>query len=457
MFDDRNPGAPRAIVVGSGAAGTSAAFRLKQAGAQVTVVEKDTRLGGRARTERVDGFIVDTGAGLMPGSYAALYSLMNDAGIGDALAPMSSPVAVSRNGRLHYLDLAHPVRSILGTSLLGLGSKVSLSRLGPHALRMWRSLGFDSITGAAPFDTETLTTFAHRTLSRDAYEYLINPTQKIMYTVRSDEASVVDLFWVSKNLFHPKAFCVRGGMDRVVEGVSKHFATRTGTEVLRVEETPGEVRVTMRDAAGHTTTETADVCVIATPARDVPKIDAGLPDGPRRFLSELRYSWLTDLHLRLRKRPDEKAVLIMIPDDVDPDLAGLLLDHNKGEDRAPPGKGAISAYFMDGWATKMYGESDERIFEAGIAKIERAMPGVAALVEGYHVQRWDFAATASYPGYYRKLAEFERGLDLGRRVQLAGDYFAMASVNTAVTSGAIAAQRLAANHFGSRRVGRASS
>jgi protoporphyrinogen oxidase len=82
------------------------------------------------------------------------------------------------------------------------------------------------------------------------------------------------------------------------------------------------------------------------------------------------------------------------------------------------------------------------------------MPGIAKLVEGYHVQRWDFAATASYPGYYKKLAEFERGLDFKRRVQLAGDYFAMASVNTAVTSGAIVAKRLVANHFGSQRVGR---
>src|SRR5688572_5787547 len=124
MFDDRTPSAPRAIVVGSGVAGTSAAFRLKQAGAQVTVIEKDTRLGGRARTERVDGFIVDTGAGLMPGSYSALYALMNDAGIGDALAPMNSPIAISRDGKLHYLDLSRPTQSILSTSLFGLSAKL---------------------------------------------------------------------------------------------------------------------------------------------------------------------------------------------------------------------------------------------------------------------------------------------------------------------------------------------
>jgi protoporphyrinogen oxidase len=70
------------------------------------------------------------------------------------------------------------------------------------------------------------------------------------------------------------------------------------------------------------------------------------------------------------------------------------------------------------------------------------MPGIESLVEGWHVQRWDYAATVSHPGYYKELAAFVDGLDVERRVQLAGDYFSMASVNTAVTSGRIAAQRL---------------
>ena len=102
----------------------------------------------------------------------------------------------------------------------------------------------------------------------------------------------------------------------------------------------------------------------------------------------------------------------------------------------------MSAYFLDRWAQKMYDQSDDEVFRQGMIKIERVMPGIGALVEGYHVQRWDYAATVSYPGYYKELAKFVEGLNLRRRVQLAGDYFSMASVNTAVTSGEIAARRL---------------
>ncbi|WP_272941568.1 flavin monoamine oxidase family protein [Sphingomonas elodea] len=51
------------IVIGGGAAGIGAARTLADAGKDVLLVEADTRLGGRARTEHVDGMALDLGAG----------------------------------------------------------------------------------------------------------------------------------------------------------------------------------------------------------------------------------------------------------------------------------------------------------------------------------------------------------------------------------------------------------
>lgn len=437
-----------AIVIGAGAAGASAAFRLQQAGVAVSLIECAERVGGRTLTGHIDGFIVDLGAGLLPGTYQAVYRLMADAGLADALEPMRSPTAVARDGRLHYLDLAHMGRSILGTRLLGMRSKLSLARAGITAARMWPSLGFDSLAPAAPHDTCSIADYAGRALTPELLEYLVNPTEKIMYTLSAAEASLVDFFWCAKNLMSPQAYCVRGGMDRIVARVAERLPLRLGTRALAVTEHADRVEVQSAGPDGAVRTEQADMCVIATPAREVPKLDRGLSDGARRFLEGLRYSTLTDLHLRLRRRPAEKAVLIMVPDTVDRELCGILLEHNKGSDRAPPGKGALSAYFLDRWARQAYHWPDEEIFRQGLAKVEKVMPGVGALVEGYHVQRWDYAATASYPGYYKALAGFVAGLDTNRRVQLAGDYFSMASVNTAVTSGELAAQRLIHRYLG---------
>ncbi|ACU70748.1 amine oxidase [Catenulispora acidiphila DSM 44928] len=53
------------IVVGAGVAGLHAAGRLHEAGLDVLVVEASDRVGGRAGTERVSGFVVDKGFHLM--------------------------------------------------------------------------------------------------------------------------------------------------------------------------------------------------------------------------------------------------------------------------------------------------------------------------------------------------------------------------------------------------------
>ncbi|MGQ0698406.1 MAG: protoporphyrinogen/coproporphyrinogen oxidase [Panacagrimonas sp.] len=437
----------RALVVGGGPAGASAAFRLQRAGVQVRMIERDARIGGRTRTEHIDGYIVDIGAGLLPGTYQAVYRLMQDAGLANQLAPMTSPTAVIRDGRLHYLELSNALRSMLGTQLLGLNSKLHFAAIGLKALGMWKTLGFDSLAGAAPYDTETLSDYAERSLTPELYEYLVNPTEKMLYTISGSEASVVDFFWCVKNLLHPKAYCVKGGMDCVVTEVSRNFEVATETEALGVTEVGNQVEVRLRDKLGRETTESVDFCVIATPARDAPKIDRGLSQASRQYLEALEYSTLTDLHLRLRERPDEKAVLIMVPDATDPDLAGIVFEHNKGVDRAPVGKGAISAYFMHRWARQVYALPDEEIYRRGMAKIERVLPRIGKLVEGYLVQRWDYAATVSSPGHYKKLAGFVEGLNMRRRVQLAGDYFSLACVNSAVTSGEIAATRLVESYL----------
>lgn len=432
----------RAIVIGGGAAGASAAFRLQQAGVKVTVVERDDRVGGRTRSERVDGFILDVAAGLMPGTYSAVYSLMEDAGIRDALELMTSPTAIVRDGQLHYLALDNMIGSMLTTKLLGLGSKLKLAKLGLKTLSMWKLLGFDDLSKAAPHDTESIEAYGRRELGDELYEYLLNPVEKTMYTQPGSDGSVVDFFWSSKNLMSPKAYCVRGGMDRIVHQVAQQLDVRLSTEAVSVVESGDKVTVKLRGADGVEVEEHVDFCVIATPARDVPKLDHGLSEAGRSFLANLRYSKLTDLHVRLKQRPAEKAVMLMIPDSVDPDLCGILVDHNKGSDRAPAGKGSLSIYMVDSWASAHYDEADDVVAQQIIAKVECVMPGIAALVEGYHVQRWDYAATVSYPGYYKELKRFVDGLDTTRRVQLAGDYFSLASVNTAVTSGRIAATRI---------------
>jgi phytoene dehydrogenase-like protein len=124
-FEMRN--GARVVVVGGGLAGLSAAAFAARAGAQVSVIERLSEPGGRARTREERGFLFNQGPHALYQGGAAMAAL-RELGIdpAGASAPTSGALAV-RDGRLHALP-GGPV-SLLTTGLLGLAEKLEFARV----------------------------------------------------------------------------------------------------------------------------------------------------------------------------------------------------------------------------------------------------------------------------------------------------------------------------------------
>src|SRR5690625_1723974 len=73
-----NAATPTAIVIGAGVAGLATAGLLAKDGYDVTVLEKQAQVGGRAGVLEADGFRWDMGPSwwLMPGAFEHFYQLM---------------------------------------------------------------------------------------------------------------------------------------------------------------------------------------------------------------------------------------------------------------------------------------------------------------------------------------------------------------------------------------------
>lgn len=91
---------PAVAIVGAGWAGLTAAVRLADAGAKVTLFESARQAGGRARNVEWNGVTVDNGQHLLVGAYTATLAMMRRIGVDDAKALHRVPLSVLVPGRL---------------------------------------------------------------------------------------------------------------------------------------------------------------------------------------------------------------------------------------------------------------------------------------------------------------------------------------------------------------------
>ncbi len=145
------PSSADVVVVGAGLAGLAAAVRLQEAGIDAVVVEAADAVGGRVRTDLVDGFRLDRGFQLLNPAYPEAERLLDLDALD--LQAFDAGVAVSRGTKRYVLgdprrmpstlpaDLTAPVGSVrakaaFGTWVagLGLGSPDTIRARGDRSL-----------------------------------------------------------------------------------------------------------------------------------------------------------------------------------------------------------------------------------------------------------------------------------------------------------------------------------
>ena len=139
----------RLLVVGGGIAGLAAAWEAATTGADVTLVEASGRLGGKVRTEEVDGFVVEHGPDAVVAYRPAALQLAGEVGLADEIVHVGPGrnVQVRAAGQLHPLPdgmglvLPTRVRPFLGTRLLSWRDKARAAR----DLVLPRRLGPDDV------------------------------------------------------------------------------------------------------------------------------------------------------------------------------------------------------------------------------------------------------------------------------------------------------------------------
>lgn len=438
--------AEQVAVVGSGAAGLAAAFRLQQAGYRVRIFEANDYLGGRIRTRRRDGFVIDQGASILPTGYRSLLGVVAASGLDGELVQGGSVLGIARHGRVHELDGRRLARSALRTEAVSRRSKLLLARLAVDVLRARSFLDYEDLSRAAAFDDRSAADYASARLNDEILEYLVDPALRALVGPSAEDVSVVDLWFCLAKFIGARFLAFAAGMDRYPELLGRRFDAELRARVLAVEERDDEVTVTWHGSDGVEHTDAFGGCVVTVMAPTAVEILPGLDAERADLLRRIRYNRQVNPSFALSRPPaGVRAAYVEVPRRTHSGLLAVVMEHHKAPGRVPAGKGMITVYTETSWAEELLGDGDDVVTKKVLEALGSVCPGVADSVEFAVVSRWERMGPITWPGFWREMRRFhEIRRHRDRRVQLAGDYFATPNLNTASTAGERAAGDLLA-------------
>jgi phytoene dehydrogenase-like protein len=122
---------PSVIIVGAGIAGLCCARRLQEAGADYTVVEASDAVGGRMRSDRLDGFVLDRGFQVLLTAYPECRAVLDYDAL--ELQAFDPGTLIRRGGKFHRLadPWRRPTKALgsLFSAAGTLGDKWGVARL----------------------------------------------------------------------------------------------------------------------------------------------------------------------------------------------------------------------------------------------------------------------------------------------------------------------------------------
>jgi oxygen-dependent protoporphyrinogen oxidase len=433
--------------VGAGLSGLTAAYRLQQAGWDVTVFERSNVPGGRVQTLAHQGFLFDVGAIALADSYAPYLEFLRELGLQNEVVPTSPWVGIYREGQIHELNMQQLARSGMTTKALSPAAKIRMLRLAwDVALAKLRGhLNYADMRSAAPLDTETAMQYAHRALSPEIDQYFGSPIVRTMLIADTDVVSKVEFFSGVANILNSRILALRGGQGRLPRLLAEKVQPLYEHEVVRVERHGDTVEIAFATPQGDQQTQIFDACVLACPLPQTMQICA--EERPRlEPLSEvLRYTQCITVAFALRQAPKCRSFLVQMPAVEDPEIALLFLDHNMSPDRAPAGCGLVDCHWESSAAAKMMERTDEEIVARSMQTVLKLFPETRDQVLFTHVTRWRQALPLTNVGVYQRIGDFNANLDPTSNIQFASDYMSAAGQHTAVELGTRAAQRLIAH------------
>ncbi len=443
----------KVAVVGGGIAGLAAARSLEREAqpVEVVLVESDTTLGGKLRTERVDGFVIEAGPDSFLSRKERGVGLVQELGLGDQLIarrPEHQHTFIRRGDDLH--PLPEGLTGMIPTNLEALERSELLSPEGKL-----RFASEPDVPPAAGDEDESVASFVSRRFGREAYEALVEPLMTGIYGGDGDQLSLRATLPQLRVLELEHGSLLRGLSEPAPSELPPFVSLREGTGSLvsglvaaleRTELLLGRAAARISRRTESYELELADGAVIesdgvvvATPAFVTAELLEELDPG------------LTEAHAAIPYASSVVVTLAFSRADVTPldgygyvvprveggDVLACTWTSQKWEGRAPDGTVLIRVYAGRFGGPDLTAEADADLVARALTEV--GLGGVDAVPLLTRVHRWPRGMPQYVLGHPELLVRIDAALRKHPGLALAGAAYRGVGIPDCIRSGELAA------------------
>ena len=404
------------LVVGGGLAGLACARRLRELGQEALVLEASDAIGGRARTDVLDGFRLDRGFQVFLPAYPEARAMLDYAGLD--LRHWRSGAAVWAEGEFHRVsdpsDGAVRALATLFSPAMDAADALPYTRLRFDVMRE-----ADDATWSVP-ERSAAGELAARGFSRKLIDRLFRPFYGGVFFDAALETSNRMLLFVHAMFQREGAASPARGIGAIAE----QLVSRLDGQVVRYHARVTDVRADGRSVLLATGEEIPGRAVVVATEGDAAQALLG-PAGHDPGFSGWRGT--ATFYFDAPEPPVADAIIVLDGDGTGP-VNHLAVPSNVTPECAPPGRHLVAANVIGTAAD----ESTVRV------QLSRWFGAEA-------VERWRHLRTYTIPHalpVQTTLDPPRRPVRLADRLYICGDHRDNASINGALQSGRRAAEAL---------------
>ena len=382
-------------IVGGGISGLATAFYIKKGNpqAQITLFEKEERVGGKMMTKNVDGFLFEEGSNGFLSNKPDTLNLAKESGAEELLLSSSDDARI----RFIYKDALHVLpespSAFLKTPLLSIFGKL---RVAAEVF----------IPAKKDDSDETLQSFGYRRVGKEMTNTFLDPMVAGIFASTPDKISVNSAFpavvklekeygGLFKGMLKKKKkeagpggklMSFRGGVGTFIDLLanSLEIVIKKNMPINYIEKIDDKYLLHAENFE-----EEFNKVILSTPAYESAKILNRVDSEFSVLLHDIEYSPISVVGLGYNKLDNDlKGFGLLTTSSSKKDILGVLWDSSIFTDRAPVYKKSLRVMIGGQRDPSLALKSDEELKEIAIKGVKETM-GISKLPDTIYVKKWE--------------------------------------------------------------------